>query len=133
MPERASLVNLAFKRDGDGTILTLHHEQFFDEPARDRHNEGWTGCLNKLEKFLAISVALSFSAFYEILECVWVFAFYPGQGPEWLGLQGDPWDAQWDMLMALLGAVTAIVCLSRLQDRSIARLPGTAEPRTALG
>jgi len=31
----------------------LTHEQFFDEPARDRHNMGWTGALDKLEKYLA--------------------------------------------------------------------------------
>ena len=36
-PERESLVTVALKSDGDGTLLTLTHEQFFDEPARDRH------------------------------------------------------------------------------------------------
>ena len=52
-PERESLVTVALKRDGDGTLLTLTHEQFFDEPARDRHREGWTDCLDKLERFVA--------------------------------------------------------------------------------
>jgi uncharacterized protein YndB with AHSA1/START domain len=52
-PERESLVTLTFKRDGDGTIMTLLHEQFFDEAARDRHRSGWTGALDKLEKYLA--------------------------------------------------------------------------------
>ncbi len=52
-PERESLVTVALKPDGDGTILTLTHEQFFDEPARDRHQQGWAGALDKLEKFLA--------------------------------------------------------------------------------
>jgi len=51
-PERESLVTLTFKADGDGTLMTLHHEHFFDEAARDRHNEGWTGCVLKLETFL---------------------------------------------------------------------------------
>ena len=36
-----------------GTLLTLTHEQFFDEPARDRHREGWTGALDKLERLFA--------------------------------------------------------------------------------
>ena len=36
------------ERDG-GTDLTLLHEQFFDEAVRDKHNKGWTGCLQKLE------------------------------------------------------------------------------------
>lgn len=52
-PERESLVTVEFKPDGDGTLLTLTHEQFFDEPARDRHNMGWTGALDKLETYLA--------------------------------------------------------------------------------
>ena len=49
-PERESLVTVALKRDGDDTLLTLTHEQFFDEPARDRHRNGWTGSLDKLER-----------------------------------------------------------------------------------
>ena len=52
-PERESLVTVTFKPDGDGTLLTLLHEQFFDEAARDRHAYGWTGTLDKLEKFFA--------------------------------------------------------------------------------
>ncbi len=51
-PERESLVTMEFKPDGDGTLLTLTHEQFFDEEARDRHQHGWSGSLDKLEKFL---------------------------------------------------------------------------------
>jgi uncharacterized protein YndB with AHSA1/START domain len=53
MPERESLVTILIKADGGGCVLTLIHEQFFDEPARDRHAQGWTGALNKLERFLA--------------------------------------------------------------------------------
>ena len=53
MPERQSHVTLTLKSDGEGTLLTLHHEQFFDEPARDRHEAGWTGTLDKLERYLA--------------------------------------------------------------------------------
>jgi uncharacterized protein YndB with AHSA1/START domain len=52
-PERESLVTMTFKPDGDGTIMTLTHEQFFDEPARDRHQHGWTGSLDKLEALFA--------------------------------------------------------------------------------
>ncbi|MFM1882196.1 MAG: putative rane protein, partial [Planctomycetota bacterium] len=33
---------------------------------------------------------------------------------EWLGTQGDPWDAQWDMTMALIGAVLAMITVPRL-------------------
>jgi uncharacterized protein YndB with AHSA1/START domain len=49
-PERESLVTVTLSQDGDGTLLTLHHEQFFDEKARDGHLRGWTGCLDKLER-----------------------------------------------------------------------------------
>jgi uncharacterized protein YndB with AHSA1/START domain len=51
-PERESLVTILIKPDGDGSLLTLTHEQFFDEEARDRHNAGWTGAMDKLEKYL---------------------------------------------------------------------------------
>ena len=51
MPERESFVTITIKRDGEGCILTLHHEQFADVEARDGHERGWTGCLNKLERF----------------------------------------------------------------------------------
>ncbi len=53
MPERESLVTILIKPDGDGAILTLIHEQFFDEAARDGHERGWTGCLDKLERLVA--------------------------------------------------------------------------------
>lgn len=51
-PERESLVTLTFEKDGEGTLLTLMHEQFFDQDARDRHNQGWTGSLEKLAAYL---------------------------------------------------------------------------------
>ena len=50
MPERQSLVTVLLEPDGDGTLLTLTHEQFFDEEARDRHQSGWNGALDKMEK-----------------------------------------------------------------------------------
>jgi uncharacterized protein YndB with AHSA1/START domain len=52
-PERESLVTVAIKADGGGTLLTLHHEQFADEAARDGHEAGWTSTLDKLEDYLA--------------------------------------------------------------------------------
>jgi uncharacterized protein YndB with AHSA1/START domain len=52
-PERESLVTILLKPDGDGTLLTLTHEQFEDEATRDGHNAGWNGALDKLEKFFA--------------------------------------------------------------------------------
>jgi uncharacterized protein YndB with AHSA1/START domain len=52
-PERESLVTLTFKPDGDGTLFTMVHEQFFDETARDNHNKGWTSAMDKLGEFLS--------------------------------------------------------------------------------
>jgi uncharacterized protein YndB with AHSA1/START domain len=52
-PERESLVTVLLKPDGGGTLLTLTHEQFFDEEARDSHQGGWNGALDKMEKMFA--------------------------------------------------------------------------------
>jgi uncharacterized protein YndB with AHSA1/START domain len=52
-PERESLVTVTIAADGDGSLLTLHHEQFFDQKARDGHERGWTGTLDRLERFLS--------------------------------------------------------------------------------
>lgn len=52
-PERESLLTLTFKPDGDGTMFTLLHEQFFDQAARDGHERGWTGTMDKLASFVA--------------------------------------------------------------------------------
>lgn len=52
-PDRESLVTVTLKADGDGTIMTLTHEQFFDEDARDRHQHGWSGAMEKLDRHLA--------------------------------------------------------------------------------
>lgn len=76
----------------------------------------------KMLTFLVCSVVLAISATYELIE--WAAAIALGQGAdEFLGTQGDPWDTQSDMLFALLGALTALATLSRLQDRQIQRLP----------
>jgi very-short-patch-repair endonuclease len=45
-PERESLVTVLLGADGGGTLLTLIHEQFFDEAARDRHEHGWNGSIS---------------------------------------------------------------------------------------
>ena len=52
-PERESLVTVQLKPDGAGTLLTFHHEQFFDVTARDNHERGWTDLFVNLEKLLA--------------------------------------------------------------------------------
>lgn len=77
-----------------------------------------------MANFLAVCFCLAFSAFYELLEWQIVVWFYPDAGPQWLGMQGDPWDAQQDMLRALIGATVAVLALSRAHDRSMAAVSG---------
>ena len=52
-PERESLVTVRLAGDAGGTLLTLTHERFFDEAARDRHYGGWTVALDKLAALFA--------------------------------------------------------------------------------
>jgi uncharacterized protein YndB with AHSA1/START domain len=52
-PERESLVTVSLKAQGEGTLLTFHQEQFFDQAARDGHERGWTEFFVKLERFFA--------------------------------------------------------------------------------
>jgi len=53
----------------------------------------------------------------------WWAALIGGEGADaFLGTQGDQWDTQWDMFVALLGTATALLILSRLHDRQITRL-----------
>ena len=76
----------------------------------------------KMQVLVCIAVPLAFSAMYEILEAGWVMAFYPNEGASWLGMQGDTWDAQWDMFMAFCGASVATLAFWPLHDRSMGKL-----------
>ena len=77
---------------------------------------------------LVVSVCLAFSALYELME--WLTAITSGAAAEdFLGTQGDPWDTQTDMAMALVGAVVAMLLLAKVHDRSLAKLIGpTSNP-----
>lgn len=75
----------------------------------------------KMTAFLCICVAMAISAVYELIE--WGAALSLGQGAdEFLGTQGDPWDTQSDMFMALIGASSAIALLSNWHDKLLSRL-----------
>ncbi|MBE2993456.1 DUF2238 domain-containing protein [Sphingomonas sp. CFBP 13603] len=68
-----------------------------------------------------LAYCLSVSALYELIEFGAAVAL--GQGADaFLGTQGDPWDTQWDMLMCLVGAILALLLLSRVHDRQIVGL-----------
>ncbi len=77
--------------------------------------------------FLVCSVALAISAFYEFTE--WWAALIGGSAAEdFLATQGDIWDTQWDMFLALLGALTAQLTLGRLHNRAIRSVdPGSLQ------
>ncbi len=67
---------------------------------------------------LVVSVCLAISACWELLE--WLGAeVFEGGDPVFLGGQGDPWDTQWDMFLALVGALVALGLFSRLHDRQL--------------
>jgi putative membrane protein len=68
--------------------------------------------------FLVVCFCLAFSAFYEFIE--WWTALAKGASADaFLGTQGDPWDTQWDMFYALVGAITGLVLLSRVHERQL--------------
>ncbi|MBW8770638.1 MAG: DUF2238 domain-containing protein [Gemmatimonadetes bacterium] len=71
--------------------------------------------------FLVTCVCLAVSASYELIE--WLAAILGGSSADaFLGTQGDVWDTQWDMFMALVGALSALLLLSRVHDRQLERL-----------
>jgi putative membrane protein len=68
--------------------------------------------------FVLILMTLGLSAAYELLE--WQTALWKGASADaFLGSQGDPWDTQWDMACALIGASAALLLLSGQQDRHL--------------
>lgn len=73
--------------------------------------------------FLVTCVALAVSACYEFVEW-WAALLGGASATDFLGTQGDPWDTQWDMFLALVGALVAQVVLTREHDRELARAWG---------
>jgi putative membrane protein len=68
--------------------------------------------------FIVTCVCLAFSAFYELIE--WWTALLTGSAATaFLGTQGDQWDTQWDMFLALVGALTSQLLLRRIHDRQM--------------
>ena len=75
--------------------------------------------------FVTTCICLAVSAFYELIE--WWSALLLGQGAdEFLGTQGDQWDTQWDMFLALTGACVAQLLLSKWHDRQLGALRAAA-------
>lgn len=86
----------------------------------------------RMTAFLCVCVAMAISACYELLE--WGAALMLGQGAdEFLGTQGYVWDTQSDMWYALLGAMVALLLLTRVHDRAMARVAGLIERERGAG
>lgn len=69
--------------------------------------------------FLTAAIVLAIGAFYEFIEW-WVSVLAtPGLGDKFLGTQGDIWDTQWDMFLALVGAICALTLFQRIHDRQL--------------
>jgi putative membrane protein len=71
--------------------------------------------------FTVCAFCFTFAAFYELIEW-WVAVLFGGGSSAFLGLQGDEWDAQKDMGLALLGSALAQILLGKAQDKQIAKV-----------
>ena len=71
--------------------------------------------------FLVVSVCLAISAFYELVEW-WTADLSGSAADDFLGTQGDVWDTQEDMCMALIGVVCALLFLSYFHDRALRKI-----------
>lgn len=71
--------------------------------------------------FIVISICLAISAFYELIEW-WAAIFYDSSAEAFLGTQGYEWDAQSDMFFALIGAILALIFLSKRQDKEMKKI-----------
>lgn len=71
--------------------------------------------------FIVTCICLAISAFYELIEW-WVAVASGDDAVAFLATQGDVWDTQWDMFLALAGAIASLSLLSSWQDRQLARM-----------
>ncbi len=81
----------------------------------------------KILFFLVLCVCLAISAFYELIEW-WAALLIGAEADEFLATQGDIWDTQWDMFLALIGAFAAQLLLGRWHDRQLARMAPATGP-----
>ncbi|HET6604799.1 MAG TPA: DUF2238 domain-containing protein [Xanthomonadaceae bacterium] len=68
--------------------------------------------------YIVVSVCLAFSAFFEMIEW-WAALIMGGAADAYLATQGDVWDTQWDMFLALCGATLAVLALARVHDAQL--------------
>jgi putative membrane protein len=95
-----------------GLLMSYPLQEFFMRKVKVRN--GW-------RYMLPVEAILSFSAIYEILEAGAAMVLTPARGEEFVGMQGDMWDSQEDMLMAGLGSIAAIIILAVVRHQRAAR------------
>jgi len=72
---------------------------------------------------ITISIMLAIAALYEIIEWLSTKISKGSQGAnDFVGMQGDPWDAQWDMFSAFLGTILALLLFTKLHDKLLKKL-----------
>jgi putative membrane protein len=76
--------------------------------------------------FILLGLVLGIAAFYELIEWWSTYLVAGDVGQAFLGSQGDPWDAQWDMFLGLVGGALGLALLGWLHERSMARVIGPA-------
>ena len=72
--------------------------------------------------YLPIECTLALSAFYELLEALMANILTPERGEEFVGMQGDIWDSQKDMSVALMGSIVSVGIILALRYRRAARV-----------
>jgi len=95
-----------------GLLISYPLQEFFMRQVGVR--SGW-------RYVLPVEAILSFSAIYEILEAGAAMVLTPERGEEFVGMQGDMWDSQEDMLMAGIGSVAVMIILAVLRRRRAAK------------
>lgn len=78
-----------------------------------------TGIRNRWRYVVPVALTLSFSALYEMLEAFMASILTPERGEEFVGMQGDMWDSQKDMFLAMAGAALAMVAVAAIRYRRV--------------
>jgi len=84
-----------------------------------RASRGWAA-------FFTLSVLTAIAGLWEVWEWLVAVMVHPDLGAAYLGTQGDLWDAQKDLILAPIGATCALIFLTGLHDRELARVPGAS-------
>lgn len=109
VPFTKSLFNvLHFQRDNYDRLVHFTFGLFMAYPLREFLTKT-TGIKKALSYMLPVSIIMSASAAYEIIEWAVAMIVQPDNAIAWLGIQGDVFDAEKDMLMAAIGAIMAMI------------------------